>query len=345
MRTPDFWYPLPGQPVGLMPRLLSPAAWLWSQGARLRARRAPQWRAPVPVLCVGNLVAGGAGKTPIARALAEILLHRAEHDDNTDHSHPTLQPHVLLRGHGGRLTGPVQVDPTHHQAADVGDEALLHMRIAPTWIGRDRVALARATVADGATLLLLDDGLQDPALAKSLSLLVIDGESGFGNGRLIPAGPLREPVATGLARCDAVVLLGDDRHAIATRLPLDLPVLHARLVPDDAMRALANETVVAFAGIARPDKFFCMLTDVGCRLAAQQGFADHHVFRSDEVMRLAELADHHGARLVTTAKDHVRLPPEARAMAIPLDVGVRWTDPEALHALLDLATVAHHAAD
>ncbi|MEQ8369729.1 MAG: tetraacyldisaccharide 4'-kinase [Alphaproteobacteria bacterium] len=348
MRTPEFWYPAPGGTTlgaRTLTLALTPASWLWAAAARRRAAQHPQWSAPVPVVCIGNLVAGGAGKTPVVRALAHALLHGG-HSQSAAATPPAALPHVLLRGHGGRMGGPVRVDPSRHNARDVGDEALLHARVVPTWVGRDRVALARAAVADGAGVLLLDDGFQDPALAKTLSLIVIDGESGFGNGRLIPAGPLREPVADGLVRADGVVILGDDRFTIAPHLSPELARLRARLEPDHAMRSLAGETIVAFAGIGRPHKVFRMLEEVGSRVVATRAFADHHVYSDGDMQHLVSLAKRHNAQLVTTAKDHVRLPAAAQAQVSAVDVEVRWCDDLALGGLLArLGTPATMTAD
>ncbi len=214
VRAPEFW----AQP-GLVPSLLAPLATLYAAGAAARAMFASPFRAPVPVLCIGNLVAGGAGKTPIVLSLAELLRRQGRH------------PHIVSRGYGGRLAGPIAVDPAGHRAADVGDEPLLLARAAPCWVARDRVAGAKAAVAAGADLVLLDDGFQNPSLAKDLSLVVVDGAYGFGNRQVMPAGPLREPIEVGLARAGAVVIIGADESHAEAALARRLPVLHAALAP------------------------------------------------------------------------------------------------------------------
>ncbi|WP_374443381.1 tetraacyldisaccharide 4'-kinase [Stella sp.] len=313
MRAPEFWT---GR--GPIATLLRPLGALYALGGALRWHLTQPWRAPVPVVCVGNLTVGGVGKTPVVLDLARRLAGR--------------QPHILTRGYGGRLAGPVRVDPALHGADDVGDEPLLLARRTPVWVARDRAAGARAAVAARARLLLLDDGFQNPALAKDLSLVVVDGETGFGNGLVFPAGPLREPVPRGLARADALVVMGDDRHGVAAAT--SLPVLRARLVPRMPLSFVPGAPLVAFAGIGRPEKFFRTLRSLGARPAAEHAFPDHHRFREDELLRLEGLAGGLGARLVTTDKDAVRLPPSWRARVAVLRVAVAWEDEAALARVL-----------
>lgn len=318
MRTPGFWY----RPASWQAAALAPAAALYALASR---RTAVGVRAPVPVVCVGNIVAGGAGKTPVALALVAALRRSGR------------TPHVLTRGHGGRERGPLAVDLRHHDAAAVGDEALLLAARAPCWVARDRVAGARAAAAAGADVVVMDDGFQNPALAKDLSLVVADGAVGFGNQRLIPAGPLREPVARGLARADAVVVVGEDRAGVAGHcagLAGALPVLNARLVPGPEAADLHGRRVLGFAGIGRPEKFFATLAATGARVADAVAFADHHPYRPDEIMRLLEHAHALDAVPVTTAKDAVRLPPDIRDQIRVLTVTLAWNEPERLDALL-----------
>ncbi len=274
------------------------------------------------MLCCGNAGVGGAGKTTLALDLGRRLLARG------------VRVHFLTRGYGGRARHPTRVDPARHDAATVGDEPLLLAALAPSWVAADRAASARAAVAAGAEALLMDDGLQNPTLAKDLSFLVIDGAAGFGNGRLLPAGPLREPIAAAASRCAAAVLIGEDRYLALSALPPDLPVLRARLEPAPAAHALAGRRVLAFAGIARPEKFFSTLADMGAIAAERVGFADHHPYTEPELRRLRERADRLGAVLVTTAKDAARLPPDWRKMVSVLDVELAWEDAASIDALL-----------
>ena len=317
MRTPDFW----NEPPGLVAGLLAPVGAAVDAAGRLRRAIARPYRAAGPVVCVGNLVAGGSGKTPAVLSLAAILARRG------------IAAHIVTRGYGGRLAGPVRVDPAVHDAAAIGDEALLAAARAPCWVARDRAAGVRAAIGAGAQAVLLDDGFQNPHIAKDLALVVIDAAYGFGNRRLIPAGPLRERIPLGLARADAIVLIDGDGGEPAGLGPIHRPILRAALEPVDAER-FVGKPVVAFAGIGRPEKFFASLRRIGACLAAERAFADHHVFRAGELAAMRRDARRTGARLVTTAKDWVRLPPGERADIAVLEVELCWRDASALDALL-----------
>ncbi len=317
MRAPDFW-----QRDGLLPWTLAPLGLCYHLAGQIRSAVVTPWQASVPVLCVGNLVAGGAGKTPVALSLLSILADRG------------LRPAALTRGYGGTASGPLLVDPERHDAATVGDEALLLAARAPTWIAPDRVAGAKAATAQGAGILVMDDGFQNPSLQKDISLLVIDSAYGLGNGHLVPAGPLRERPASGFARADAVVLVGDDPiGASEQRLAADLPILRARLVPRD--HALAGKPVFAFAGIGRPEKFFQTLRDLGAEVVGTQAFADHRAYSAADLDVLRQAARTKQAQLVTTAKDAVRLGQPLPADIAVLVVDLTWEDPAALDRLLE----------
>ncbi|MFV3127887.1 tetraacyldisaccharide 4'-kinase [Niveispirillum sp. KHB5.9] len=326
MRAPGFWH----APPGLLALLLLPLSWLWRLGGALRAGK-PQ-AVPVPVLCVGNLVAGGTGKTPVVRDLVARLRVRG------------VAAASLSRGHGGRLAGPLPVDPIRHDAGDVGDEPLLLAGFHPAWVGRDRVAAAQAMAAAGVGAVIMDDGFQNPALRKDLSLIIVDGGAGFGNGFVMPAGPLREPVAAGLARADALVVIGDGPGLPAARAVAgNCPVLTARLVPDEAaVTGLKDRQVLAFAGIGRPAKFFATLRGAGARVVAEHCFADHHRFSEAELSALAEQAARDRAILVTTQKDAMRLTPIWRDRVMTLPVRLSWDDPAAVERLLDRLMGVRH---
>ncbi len=321
IRTPAFW-----RSDSWQARLLAPLSAIYGAAAAAHRRRAHSAAAPsppLPVLCVGNLTAGGAGKTPVAIALARRLQAQGR------------APHLITRGYGGRTRGPHSVDPARDNAHAVGDEALLLADAAPTWVARDRSAGAAAARARGADIVILDDGHQNCRIAKTASLVVVDGGYGFGNGRVLPAGPLRESVDGGLARADAVVLVGEDRVEITSRLHRHCPVIQASLTPGKGSASVAGRPVVAFAGIGRPEKFFETLKGLSCTLLGAHGFSDHHRFREWEVRALADKASKLGAVLVTTAKDAVRLPASVRNLPCVLEVNLEWrSGSETLNALL-----------
>jgi tetraacyldisaccharide 4'-kinase len=319
MRAPDFWT---GDGRGFLPRLLAPAAALYgATTARRMARHG--WQAPVPVICCGNATAGGAGKTTVALDLGQRLGNRG------------IAAHYLLRGYGGTLRGPLLVDPVQHDSTQVGDEALLLAAERPAWIGADRAATARAAVAAGAQCIVMDDGLQNPTLEKDLSLLIIDGSYGFGNGRMIPAGPLREPVAAAAARCQAAVLIGPDECGALALLPPRLPVLRAHLRPGPEAALLAGQAVFAFCGIANPRKFFATVQEAGAVLAGRMAFNDHYPFDDGDLRDLLAEAETMRAIPVTTRKDYVRIPPAFRSRVTVVTVRLEWEDNAAIEGLLD----------
>jgi tetraacyldisaccharide 4'-kinase len=316
MREPSFWW----REAGIASGVLAPLAAVYGTiaAARLERRGA---RAGAPVVCVGNLTVGGAGKTPTALALAHMLAAAGE------------RPVFLTRGYGGRLPGPLQADAARHDANDVGDEPLLLARTAPTIVAGDRVVGARMAVAVGASVIVMDDGFQNPSLAKDFSILVIDSSRAIGNGRVIPAGPLRAPLASQLARAHAVVVVGAPPLPAAIAAAVrerDIPLFEARLVPDaDAIAALAGRRVLAFAGIGDPQKFFATLAEAGVVVAARRGFPDHHRYTDAEAQALCDEAERAGLELVTTEKDLVRLAGDAgtaqlakRAQALPVTLAI-----------------------
>jgi tetraacyldisaccharide 4'-kinase len=322
MRAPKGWRrPRPGP----LARALSPlgAVYGWATARRM-ARPGAQVEAPV--LCVGNFVVGGAGKTPTAIALARALRAAGE------------RPAFLSRGYGGQARATSRrVVPGVDVAAKVGDEPLLLSRVAPCYVGADRVASARLAIEDGASVLVMDDGLQNPALAKTLTAAVVDGEAPFGNGLCLPAGPLRAPVAAQMPFVDALVMIGGDDEA-ARRLAGAAPlkqVFRASLQADAiAASQLIGRPVLAFAGIARPEKFFATLASVGAQVVETAVFPDHWRFRRREIERLAARAEQRGLTLVCTEKDHVRLPGEFAQAALALPVTLGFEAPAAVAAWL-----------
>lgn len=326
--TPRWWYVRSGAPAPVVRALLRPLAWIWASVTARRLRQTVPVDVGPPVICVGNLTMGGTGKTPVVRALAELL--RGEGHN----------VHILSRGYGGRQTEPLQVDPRFHDAEAVGDEPLMLAKDWPVWVARDRVAGARAAAAAGASLVLMDDGHQNPSLHKMLSLIVVDGETRdgewpFGDGAVFPAGPLREPLAEGLARADAVILLlpADlvvaDPELLALFAPL--PVILARLTPRSVPPPGPQ---VGFAGIAKPWKVQRALKAAGCDLVDFADFPDHGRFSERLLEALADRAQVYSAGLVTTEKDWVRLPSAWRSRVVPWPVTVTFDNDDQVRTLL-----------
>ena len=330
LSTPRWWYVRRGAPMPLTRALLRPLSWIWALATARRIAAARPFDPGVAVICVGNLTLGGSGKTPVVRALARRLAAGGR------------SVHILTRGYGGRLQGPVRVDPAHG-AADVGDEALMLSRDAPVWVARDRAAGAQAAVKAGATAIVMDDGHQNPSLSKALSLVVVDGETRdgewpFGDGAVFPAGPMREPLAAGLARADAVVLLlpadlaAPDPALMATLA--SKPVLIARLAP---AAPPPGGPQLAFAGIGKPWKMERALKAAGCDLVDFAPLPDHARYDERLLGFLAHRAKTLGAGLITSEKDWVKLPPAWRQRVTAWPVEARFQDEAALDALLSLA--------
>lgn len=364
MRPPKFWEAeVSGRDaVPVLRMLLAPVSWGYAWAAAHRQRTTITRHAPIPVVCIGNFTVGGAGKTPITRAIRAKLGEHA---------------HTLSRGYGGRIAGPLRVTPDM-DAREVGDEPLLHARDGAAWIARDRLAGALAAAQAGARAIVMDDGFQNPTLGKDLSIVVVDAAFGVGNGKVFPSGPLRERLADGLARADAIVLLnsplplgggvgvgGHQDDAQTSDLERDTnpassenggaqpfaphpypspkgegmlwlssfnkPVLRATLEPTGSV---PSGKLIAFAGLARPEKFFDTLTALGAELDDALPFADHHVYSEDDLGALAQMAEERGAALITTEKDAARLSPAWRGRVSVLPVAARFDDEAQLDALL-----------
>ena len=292
--APGFWWePRPT----LQALLLSPVSYIWAWRSSARMRREPVFRAPVPVICIGNFVVGGAGKTPTSLTIATIARRLGR------------KPGFLAPGYGGREQGPLLVDAAQHNARDVGDEPLLLAEAAPTAIGRDRAASAKLLLEQGVDLIIMDDGFQNPTLSKDLSVVCVDGAVGIGNGLVMPSGPLRAPLTTQMERAHAILIIGDGPQAKAVSdraSAAGKPIFSATLVPERS-RDWRGERVLAFAGIGRPAKFFRSLESAGADVVVSRSFSDHHPFTEDDASALFAEAEAQDLRLVTTEKDRVRL--------------------------------------
>lgn len=315
MRPPAFWS-RPSDSPGWQAHFLSPLSALYAAGTARRLKRPPAFEPKCPVISVGNLNVGGTGKTPTVIALTELLQDR--------------QVHIVSRGYGGSLPGPVKVDLSKHSAEMVGDEPLLLAAFAPTWIAKDRAAGVALAEDAGAEVIILDDGHQNPSVPKTLSLVVVDASIGFGNGRVLPAGPLREPVSSGLARADMVIAVGEPeaqaRFRAAWGQKLRIPLATAELRLLETGMDWKDQNVLAFAGIGHPEKFFRTVRQTGANLLRAEPLDDHQPL-TDALMKRLELeALALNAQLVTTEKDAVRLPNSFRQKVLALPVRLRFQD-------------------
>lgn len=322
MREPAFWHELDRKSRRSAPLtrlLLTPLAMIYAAAGARRIRKTTPLKVDIPVICIGNLTVGGTGKTPVVQTLRAALAEQG------------VRAASLSRGYKGRLKGPVRVDISLHSAADVGDEPLMLAASGEAWIGADRVSAAKAMQSEGVDVILMDDGHQNPSLFKDISIIVIDGGNPCGNGFVFPKGPLREPISEGLARADAVLIMGD---LLATVPDLDTfkgPVVETRMTPT---AAAPEGPLVAFAGIGRPQKFFDTLTDAGGTLADAIPFPDHHTFSDNDLTYLRTLAAERKARLITTEKDFVRLSSAQRdeVLAFPVRIDLPRSDIDRLLA-------------
>ena len=322
MREPHFWRVTDKRSRASAPMtklFLTPAALAYSWAGKRRLRRAKPVDVGIPVICVGNLTMGGAGKTPLTAAIRKYLVSKG------------FRAASLSRGYGGAEEGPLKVDPAKHTAKDVGDEPLMLAGSGEAWISKDRLAGARAMVSDGVHAIVMDDGHQNPSLKKTLSFVVIDASLPFGNRHVFPKGPLREPITFGLSRADAVILMGEG-DAPPELKAFHKPILRAKLVPAGK---LVPGRYIAFAGIGRPERFFDSLQRLpGLELSEAVPYPDHHMFEQADLDYLMKLVTERGARLITTDKDHVRLPASMRQTVLRASVEAKFEDEAAFNTLL-----------
>ncbi len=321
LKSPAFWQ----KNNTLLGRMLSPLGRLYAWALRRRLKKAKPYRSKIPVVCIGNLVMGGVGKTPLAVSVAEYFKMNG------------MRPVFLTRGYGGGLCN-ILVDLDKHTAKETGDEALILARVAPTIVDADRARGAKTAERIGADVIIMDDGFQNPQPVKDLSFAVFDGRYGFGNGKVFPAGPLREPLEDGLRRADAFIVVGKDKAGVKDLINKHFPYLPfvGTHIEQDVKKIafLAGKKVFAFAGIGYPDKFFDMLRDYGCDVVETQAFSDHYPYTDEDMTDLIARADKLDAVLVTTAKDGVRIAPRFKPQVQIVEAYMVWDTPDAMCALL-----------
>ena len=328
IKTPEFW-----NHRGIMSVLLWPLSLIWAFAGAMRNHFARQSTSLLPVICIGNITAGGTGKTPVTAFLYDGLCAAGYH------------PAVLIRGYGAAVNAPLWVDPSQHTTDDCGDEALMLAESRDVLVAPDRVAGAHVISLRGIhDVILMDDGMQNPFISKTLSIGIFDGSVGIGNGFSIPAGPMRVSLASGVKQMDIALINGHDETNIAAKLPFGLTRFNASLSPDQTIiDALGDKPILAFAGIGQPKRFFATLRKAGCNLAHYLAFADHHPYSETDLVRLQEDAIRLGAQLVTTQKDWVRLPADWRERIVALPVALAIDDDGALCADVEAAISAHQS--
>jgi tetraacyldisaccharide 4'-kinase len=313
-RAPHFW-----DKRQWFSYFLVPISWIWTRVSQWNEGNIKSEKVSVPVICVGNLVMGGAGKTPTVIALVNIL-------KNLGHT-----PHILSRGYGAYIRDAIQVNPNKHNYLQVGDEPLLLAQAAPTWAGPDRVQSAKAAILNGATVLVMDDGLQNPSLQKDLSFIVVDSMQGIGNGMVFPAGPLREPIEYGADRAHAMILIGEGNASFEF---IDQQFVAKIACHKKNFESEKSKRVVAFAGIGYPEKFRHTLIENEFEICQFVEFGDHYPYTIHDMIKLLKIADQYQATLLTTSKDWLRIPSQYRNSVESLPISLNFDEPETIQDFL-----------
>ncbi|MBN1783831.1 MAG: tetraacyldisaccharide 4'-kinase [Alphaproteobacteria bacterium] len=298
--------------ISFLLKLLAPIGWLYFLGTKIRMRLMPSFRTEIPVICVGNIMAGGVGKTPLVIEIVEYLKKKGQ------------IPHVISRGYGAKLQN-VKVDPNKHNAKEVGDEPLMLSQYVPVWIGKNRKYTAKSAMREGATILVMDDGFQNKNIRKDFAIIVFDGKVGIGNGLGLPIGRLREPLSEGLKRANAVVMAGKDRTKLCKKIK-NVPVYFTEVAPQKIPDM--RKKYLAFAGIGRPEKFYESLRILGTRVIETHSFPDHYMYKESDLRRLKRAADKKGLSLITTEKDYVRLPKTFQKETTTLPIKMVFQKPD-----------------
>lgn len=323
MQPPKFWY----KPAGLRAKMLGPLSSIYARSTKKRLDEGQPVSLGIPVICVGNINAGGTGKTPTVIAIVERLKTLG------------LNPHIVTRGFGGTVIGPMRVSERDDLAEQVGDEPLLLSAFTTTWVSRDRGKGGLAAEQAGADIVILDDGHQNPGLKKNVSIICVDALRGFGNGRVIPSGPLREPVSEGMSRGDILLSIGPSQSQEQFKTQwsdeISLPHIQGQLEPMQTGMDWAQERVLAFAGIGNPEKFFQTVRQLGANVVKTEALEDHQALTPAIMQRLLADAANLGAQLVTTEKDASRLPPDLRHTILTIPVRLELNDWAPLDTLIE----------
>lgn len=319
LKTPEFWYSKNDDTLNIAAQLLRPFSLIYGLGHHCCHKARKPYKASIPVICVGNITAGGTGKTPTALALYDLIKEL----------YGDIRPCFLTRGYGGTERGPIIVDPDRHKAAQVGDESLLLAEKGTVIVSANRAEGAKLAENDGYDLIIMDDGMQHSRLFKDAHILVVDSKKGFGNGLMLPAGPLREPLQSGLKRADIVQIIGSGNAVMLADSTLHI---RAHVTPRGDWTPDASRPYVAFAGLGHPDKFKATLEDAGLTIAGWHPYPDHYAYQDKDIAFLRAEAQRHNAVLITTEKDAKRLPADMDVMTLP--IYLHWENEEPLVQLL-----------
>jgi len=323
LKTPDFWYRSKGSSPSVIEYLMAPISLLYQYGHRINLRTTQSNSVDIPVICIGNVTVGGSGKTPVSIAINTIIKERNLFD----------APFFLTRGYGGTEPGPRRIE-VHEDAKTVGDEPLLLASHSNTIVSVNRYRGSQLVQELGGDCIIMDDGLQNQSLSKSVSFIVINGKMGLGNEKTIPAGPLREPIDTAILRCDAIIMIGQDERDIKDKIPEHIPMFRAEIKPSQGVQPDKGQNYIAFSGIAYPQKFFDTLEKSGYNVIESKSFSDHHAFTDHEIETLKTLANDRSAQLITTEKDYVRLPQNVQQDIKTLPVTLVWDNEEEIYQFL-----------
>jgi len=318
LRAPSFWYK---KENSLFSMLLFPISIIYRLISFIHFVLSKTKKASIPVICIGNIVVGGAGKTPVALKIGKILKLSG------------YSPHFLTRGYSGKIKNNLKVK-SHHSAEEVGDESLILSSVAPTWIGANRIKSALLAKNNKADCLILDDGFQNPNIFKDFSIIVIDGKQGFGNARVLPSGPLRESIKRGMKRANAVIIIGKDEVNIKETIPSSIPCFLGKFDVSKNEEIFKGKNVTAFAGIAYPIKFFETLKNQGANILKSITFPDHYIYKENDLLKLVEISNNNKSILVTTKKDLIRIPENYQTVIHTLEGEIQLEDEPVLKEML-----------